>query len=92
MKSKFRMLGLIEASSLLVLLFIAMPLKYLAGIPEAVRVVGMIHGLLFVVYCLGAQVLRNELQWSQYKVALAVFISCIPLGPFLFDRKLFPGR
>ncbi len=41
-------LALIEGSSLIALVGIAMPLKYYAGIPEAVRIVGMAHGLLFL--------------------------------------------
>ena len=45
-----RLVALLEGSSFLVLLFIAMPLKYLAGLPLAVRIVGLVHGVLFLVF------------------------------------------
>ena len=48
--SAFRMTGLAEGVSFLTLLCVAMPLKYFMGIPEAVRVVGLIHGILFLLY------------------------------------------
>jgi integral membrane protein len=90
MTKHFRTLGFIEATSLLVLLFIAMPLKYLAGIPEAVRIVGSVHGALFVLYVAGAAMLAERIQWSRKKLVLACVISSIPLGPFIFDKMLFP--
>ena len=49
---RFRFMGLLEGSSLLISLFLAIPLKYFFGMPEAVSVVGSIHGFLFVSYCL----------------------------------------
>ena len=87
---RFRTLGFIEAISLLVLLFVAMPLKYLAGIPEAVRLVGSVHGGLFVLYIIGAAILARRIPWSWSTFVFACVISSVPFGPFLFDRKLFP--
>ncbi len=88
----FRTLGFIEAISLLVLLFIAMPLKYLADIPEAVRIVGSVHGALFVLYVAAAAILAERIQWSLKKLVLACVISSIPFGPFIFDKMLFPAE
>ena len=60
----FRILSYLEAISFLVLLGIAMPLKYLFDMPEYVRVVGMAHGVLFVLYVIGAYYLYEALNWS----------------------------
>ncbi len=84
------MLGYVEAISLLLLLFVAMPLKYLAGMPEPVSVVGMAHGLLFVTYAFCGVLLLEELDWGYGKLLLALVIASIPFGPFIFERQLFP--
>lgn len=88
----FRNLGFIEALSLLILLFMAMPLKYFAQIPEAVRVVGTIHGILFLVYIATATFLSNKLGWSRRKLVFSYFVASLPFGPFIFDKELFPDR
>ena len=85
---RLRLCGMFEAISFLLLLGIAMPLKYLAGWPMAVRWVGMAHGVLFMLY-----VLLVLLAWLDKKIPvvhalLAVICSVIPFGPFLIDRKL----
>ncbi|UYZ64556.1 DUF3817 domain-containing protein [Hymenobacter weizhouensis] len=86
---RLRVIGFLEGWSFLILLLIAMPLKYLAGQPAAVRHVGMAHGLLFVLYVL--LVLQNALEhrWSLRKTLLALLASFIPLGTFWADRHLF---
>ncbi|MES2709024.1 MAG: DUF3817 domain-containing protein [Verrucomicrobiota bacterium] len=80
--------ALLEGASFLVLLFIAMPLKYLAGQPLAVKITGMAHGILFVVFC--AALLRVHLtaRWPIGRSALVFVSSLIPFGPFLLDRRL----
>ncbi|NVO32939.1 MULTISPECIES: DUF3817 domain-containing protein [Hymenobacter] len=86
---RLRLVGLLEGLSFLLLLGIAMPLKYFFGQPAAVRVVGMAHGALFVLYCvlvIGAAV---QYSWSWRKTALALLASIIPLGTFWADAKLF---
>jgi integral membrane protein len=66
-----------------------MPLKYLAGQPEAVRMVGMAHGLLFVLYVLLVIMAAIERSWSFKKTVLAFLASLVPFGPFYADKKLF---
>lgn len=83
----FRVISLLEALSYIVLLLIAMPVKYLLGNPELVRVVGMAHGILFVLYILGAFVFKNKLNWSNQILGVVILCSIIPLGPFYVDRK-----
>jgi len=85
---RLRAVGFIEGISFLVLLLIAMPLKYAADIPEPVTVIGMIHGALFALY-LAAIV--HALIARQLSVGLsiaAVAAAFLPFGPFLLDRKL----
>jgi integral membrane protein len=85
---RFRFMGLLEGSSLLILLFLAMPLKYFFGFPEAVRVVGSIHGFLFVSYCLFIAYMTFIVRWPFLYSVIAVIVAFIPFGNILFDRKL----
>jgi len=65
-----------------------MPLKYLAGQPEAVRIVGSLHGGLFVIYILTALLAARKFKWRPTLVILALAAAVIPFGPFWFDAKL----
>jgi len=83
-----RIVSLAEGISYLVLLGIAMPLKYGANMPEAVKIVGAIHGALFVVFC--AALLRALLgaRWPLGRAALVFAASLIPFAAFWMDRRL----
>jgi len=82
------MIALAEGTSFLILLFIAMPMKYFMGMPLAVRVVGSIHGLLFLLYVARLVSLRTTYEWDN-KFSLQAFIaSILPFGTFLFDKYL----
>jgi len=84
--NQFRVVSMCEGVSYLVLLGIAMPLKYLADMPLAVRVVGSIHGALFVAYCIA---LARCLPAVPLGRAVAYFIaSLIPLGAFGVEYQL----
>lgn len=86
----FRWISILEAISFLVLLFIAMPLKYIWDMPEYVQVVGMAHGVLFILYLLGGYWMFEKLNWS-VKILLIVFLSSVlPFGPFVVERKYLP--
>jgi len=89
---RVRLCGMIEGASFLLLLFVAMPLKYAFSMPLAVRYVGMAHGLLFVLFCLLILIAWLERKLSFSKAALAFGASLIPFGPFLIDRKLAAGE
>ena len=84
----FRLLGFIEGTSLLVLLLIAMPLKYYAGITWVVPVVGMIHGLLFLAFMVSSLNVSHKLNWPIYFWLLVFFSSIVPTGTYLMDLKL----
>ena len=77
-----------EGASFLVLLGIAMPLKYLAGLPLAVRVVGLLHGVLFLAYLLLVFEAVGAGRFTLRTAALAVLASVLPFGPFVFERRV----
>lgn len=85
---RLRLVGLLEGSSFLLLLLVAMPLKYLAGRPEMVQVVGMAHGVLWVLYLLAAGHAAVRYRWGAGRVLAAFVASVLPAGPFVFDRGL----
>ena len=85
---RLRLIGIAEGISLLILLAIAMPLKYLAGKPEAVRIVGWIHGVLFIVFMMGVWIVYKEYRWPFTKVIVAFLAAFFPFGTFIFDRQL----
>ncbi|MBK6689623.1 MAG: DUF3817 domain-containing protein [Deltaproteobacteria bacterium] len=85
---RLRLIGLVEGVSYLVLLFIAMPLKYLAGYPLAVKVVGWAHGALFVAFCLALAQVFFQHRWPLLKGIKAFIASLVPLGTFFLDRSL----
>ena len=86
---RLRIIGFLEGISFLVLLFIAMPLKYMAGQPMAVKITGMAHGVLFVLYILYVVMATVEYSWSIKKSVLAFAASLVPFGTFWADAKLF---
>lgn len=87
MLSIFRLVGYLEALSFLVLLGIAMPLKYMMGEPQAVRIVGMGHGILFIAYVILAIQVAIALEWPKKRIALALLASLLPGGAIAFDWK-----
>ena len=85
---QLRLVALLEGSSFLVLLFVAMPLKYLAGLPLAVRIVGLVHGLLFLVFLAALYRAGRASRWPLRRWAIAFISSVVPFGTFVFDRSL----
>ncbi len=84
----FKLVAILEGISFLVLLFIAMPLKYLADLPKAVTVVGWAHGVLFLWYIYALAIVHFTLQWSILKSGLAFLASLVPFGTFILDKQL----
>lgn len=83
-----RLVGILEGISFLVLLGVAMPLKYLQGMPDAVRVVGMIHGILFLLFVFGVIRVAQDRDWPRRTLVEGLAASLIPFGTFWFDRRL----
>jgi integral membrane protein len=88
----FRGISFLEGMSLLLLLFIAMPLKYIWGNPEYVRVIGMAHGLLFVAYVLFSIIIKFELDWKLKTLGIVFVASIIPFGTFYVDKKYLSSK
>lgn len=86
--TQLRVVGIAEGISYLILLFVAMPLKYFWSLPAAVLVNGWVHGVLFVLY--GAAVINTWIQcnWTFKKACFAGIVSLLPFGTFWFDKKL----
>lgn len=83
-----RWIGFVEGWSFLILLGIAMPLKYLAEMPLAVRIVGAIHGILFIWYVWAVLRAARVREWPSNRKWEALIASIWPCGTFYFDRKL----
>ena len=86
---RFRLLALVEGVSLLLLLFVTMPLKYAFQTPGPNKVLGMIHGLLFIIYVVLVIQMTIKYKWEIRKTLLALVASVIPFGTFWADQKLF---
>jgi integral membrane protein len=85
---RFRTISIFEGISFLVLLFVAMPMKYVMDMPMAVTVVGWIHGVLFVLYIYIIFPTAKKMGWTFRKTLFGLVASILPFGPFLFDRNL----
>jgi integral membrane protein len=83
-----RQLSLIEGVSTLILFGIAMPLKYAAGMPMAVRIVGTIHGVLFTALAFMLLIAIRRIALPVRVAALGLVAAILPGGPFFFDRTL----
>jgi integral membrane protein len=83
-----RRAGIAEGISFLVLLCIAMPLKYFFQQPIAVKIVGWMHGILFVAFLFLAWEYKTDRNKSLKWFALAFLVAVIPTGTFFFDKKL----
>ena len=86
---RFRILAFMEGLSFLAILFITMPLKYLYEMPLPNLVVGMAHGVLFVLYVAAVFYLRKIQQWKPKLTLQALAASVIPFGTFYMDHKVF---
>ena len=86
---RLRVIGFLEGMSFIILVGIGMPLKYYYDYPEANEVIGMAHGVLFILYVLLVIVVKFQLNWSFGKMLLALIASVLPFGTFVADWKLF---
>lgn len=86
--NKFRLVSLLEGVSFLLLLFVAMPLKYQMGVPQAVTVMGWAHGLLFIAYVSMAMNLSNRQGWSGMFSTMVVLAGMVPFACFFLEKRL----
>ena len=83
-----RIVGILEGISYLVLLAIAMPLKYAYGMPEVVKYTGWAHGVLFMAYIPAVFLAKKSMNWNFIWTMFALAASLIPFGTFLLDKHL----
>ena len=88
----FRKVAVAEGISYLLLLFVAMPLKYFADMPLAVKYTGWAHGMLFVLYAALLVMAWQEQKWKFGKAVLIFLASLLPFMPFVVDKKLKDER
>jgi integral membrane protein len=86
-KTVFKYVSILEGLSFLLLLFIAMPLKYIWEMPQMVQQVGMAHGVLFIAYVIGAIWLFKPLNWNFKELLIILGCSLVPFGPFYVEKK-----
>ncbi|SEM97377.1 integral membrane protein [Paenisporosarcina quisquiliarum] len=85
---QLRIAGILDGISLVILLFIAMPLKYWMDIPMAVTIAGSVHGFIFVSYVLVIFYAQIRLRWNIIWSLLALAVAFIPFGNFFYDWQL----
>ena len=89
---KLRIFSLSEGVSTLLLFFVAMPLKYFAGMPRAVSVVGAAHGALFVGVVMMFLLAIRRVPLPRVLAVAGILAAIVPFGPFVFDRWLSKQR
>ena len=85
---RLRLAGYVEGITLLALFLVAMPLKYAAGLPEATRVTGALHGAAFVAYLVVLADTAAGAAWRLRAVAVALAAAMVPFGTFVHGRRL----
>lgn len=86
---RLRLLGFLEGVSLLLLIFIAMPLKYYFQDPSLVKSIGPVHGALFLLFVFNTLSVGVARQWRFWRITLKVLVACIiPFGTFYIDYKI----
>ena len=84
----FRIISLIEGLSLIILLFVAMPMRYYMGNMEIVPICGMSHGLLWTLYMLASLAVSHQKEWSVTYWLFTVLLSIVPGGFLLMEKQL----
>jgi integral membrane protein len=88
MKTTFRITAFLEGLSYILLLFVAVPIKYNMADATYVQMLGMPHGLLFMAYLFLAIYIRPQYNWDNKTFLLVLAASVIPFGTFYVDRKV----
>ncbi len=83
----FRVIAFFEGISYILLLFIAVPIKYIFDDPTYVKLLGMPHGILFMIYIIFSFIVNIKLKWNIKELFIILIASLVPLGTFYVDRK-----
>ena len=84
----FRAVAFLEGVSFIALIFFATPMKHFNDDPQYVKLLGMPHGILFILYVILAFMLRSENYWFKDNFKFVLLASLLPFGTFLLDRKI----
>lgn len=87
---RFRIIAFTEGISFLLILFVTMPLKYLWDMSEPNKIIGMAHGLLFILYIIAVLQIKFSIGWGNRNMLLALLGSIIPFGTFYVTARLLP--
>ena len=87
MKNIFRIVALLEGISYILLMTFGLYYKYQLNNDIYVKLLGMPHVILFILYIVLAFLLRNKENWNFTEFAIILFASLVPLGTFYIDRK-----
>jgi len=85
---QLRFFGYAEAFSWLLLLLIAMPLKYIWHQPLMVRYTGWAHGILFIIYCVHLILAARKYDWPFSKLLTGGIAAFLPFGTLWFDKRI----
>jgi integral membrane protein len=86
---RLRIIGYLEGISLLVLIFIAVPMKYYFGNPSLSKIIGPIHGAIFLLFLFNALSVGVEQNWKFKTTTWKIIVACfIPFGTFYIDAKI----
>lgn len=83
-------LAIAEGISFLLILFITMPLKYFLDMPMPNKIIGMLHGVLFIAYVVMVFMVKDTFKWSLKTTLIALLASIIPFGTFYIEKKFVP--
>src|SRR6478735_8841621 len=83
-----RLVALVEAVSFLLLLGVAMPLKYAAGMPMAVKLAGWIHGVLFILFVVALVRVVRAARWPMGRAGMVFVGALLPFGPMVLDPRM----
>ena len=87
MRNIFKLVALLEGVSYILLLFIAVPLKYWGGDEQYVKLLGMPHGLLFVGYIILAFLIKDDENWTSNDFRIVLISSVLPFGTFYINKR-----
>ncbi|GEL24122.1 membrane protein [Pseudonocardia sulfidoxydans NBRC 16205] len=84
----YRIAAWVTGIGLLLLTFVALPLKYIWDIPGPTTVIGIIHGWLYMIYIVCTLVLAERVRWRPVTALLILLAGTIPIASFVAERKV----
>ena len=92
MRNIFRIVAFLEGVSYVLLLFVAVPIKYWGGDEQWVKLLGMPHGILFVTYIIFAFLIKENENWGIKDLGIVLLASILPFGTFYVDWRYLKNR